>query len=364
MKPASTTTPIRAARRAAGQRGVPGALAGEVDRAQQRASGCRRSRAKPRARTARSAKHERDLAAEQPRAARATQERRRLEPVPETPTAIGRRAIRRGPLSRYARRPRPRPARPRRSPRRRRPAGAASQGRPRRHPVARRRTMPRPPLKVARSSASSRPPSAPIRRMTAGIRPRPTSTRDGEAVGHGRAAGCPAGRRPVMWAAPRRSWPAARSVGPHLEDGPGVDARGRQQHVGDRRHRLPGSRPGRRRPPAHRACDAGAPGRDPGGRSPTGSRGRAPASSRWRAARTRPGRPRRPRPGPRCRRGGRPLHDADAEPGQVELVGLHQPGVLGRLAADERAADGRAGVGHRRPRSAATRSGTRRPTAR
>jgi hypothetical protein len=54
-------------------------------------------------------------------------------------------------------------------------------------------------------------------------------------------------------------------------------------------------------------------------------------------------------PGPRRRPVEQPiaLHHADAETREVELVGLHQARVLGRLSADQRTAGQRAAVGDR-----------------
>src|SRR3954447_13054662 len=72
-------------------------------------------------------------------------------------------------------------------------------------------TIPRPPLKVARSSPSSRPPSAPNSRWTDGI-----DQRFGSSLaprGSGRARGTlPGIPPPVMCAAPRMSWPSSASA--------------------------------------------------------------------------------------------------------------------------------------------------------
>ena len=127
--------------------------------------------------------------------------------------------------------------------------------------------IPRPPLNVARSSASSRPPSAPNRRMTDGIAPARRVQARREAVG-GRARGTLPGRPPpVMWASPWRSAAVARPA----EHGPGVDRRRRQQHLAERGHRLVRGRgQQRRRSPRRRASAAGAPGTARPGRGPTG----------------------------------------------------------------------------------------------
>ena len=63
------------------------------------------------------------------------------------------------------------------------------------------------------------------------------------------------------------------------------------------------------------------------------------------------------------RRAAGALHDADAEPGQVERIGRHQARVLGGLATDQRAAGQLASVATP-PTSSATRTGSTRPTAR
>ena len=212
--------------------------------------------------------------------------------------------------------------------------------------------IPSPPLKVARSSSSSSPPRAPNRRITDGI---------GQRAGSSRAAS-PAGQRPRHVA--RQS--AAGDVGDPTER-PSVRLE-RVAQPEDRRRRTPGSgRGGPRRasparaparpPGAHprprrRASVGGAPGTARGGRGRTGRPGRGRARSRWRGART-TARPTIASPGPDGRAVDQPvaLDDPDAEAGQVELVLVHEPRVLRRLAADERAA-GLAGSRPRSPRRA------------
>ena len=142
---------------------------------------------------------------------------------------------------------------------------------------------------------------------------------------------------------------AGRSqVGPHLEDGPGIDARGRQQHVGDRGHRLA------------RLDGQGGVGRRPTEGAtqerlvgtlevdlPLAHEGAHQGEAVGVEARRGQAKQDVPGPGRGAVEQVRPLHDADAATGQVEFVDLHEPRMLGRLAADQGAADGRAGVGHR-----------------
>jgi len=70
--------------------------------------------------------------------------------------------------------------------------------------------IPMPPLNVARTSSSSIPPSAPIRRITDGIDQREGSTRAARPIGSARAT-LPGRPPPVMWARPRMSQPRATS---------------------------------------------------------------------------------------------------------------------------------------------------------
>ena len=112
--------------------------------------------------------------------------------------------------------PRTAPARARRPgrPRRRRatsmPDSANARARSARRGRRDDHVIPMPPLKVARSSSSSRPPSAPSSRMTEGIRQREGSSRAPSVSGSARGT-LPGSPPPVMWATPRRSWPGRSS---------------------------------------------------------------------------------------------------------------------------------------------------------
>ena len=201
--------------------------------------------------------------------------------------------------------------------------------------------IPRPPLNVARSSASSSPPSAPNRRMTDGIGQRAGSTRTPRSVGQGArhvagqsAAGDVGEAVDVV---PGRDQRARGRPGP-----PGVDPRRRQQDVAERRQRrAPARPPGIASRPASPSVRAEPRlvrlrrDRVPLGEERADERVAVRVEARTTARPTidvaGPGRravdePRRAR---RRRR---------RSPGEVERVGVHEARVLGRLAAHERAA--------------------------
>ena len=191
------------------------------------------------------------------------------------------------------------------------------------------------------------PPSAPSTRMTDGIGQVAGSRRAPSASG--RARGTLPGRPPpVMWAMPADLVPGRLERRPDRQQVPRVDAGGRQQDVAQRGvSAWRGSTPSRlvRRGVAERPAEERlVRPRRAAARAPRPAP--APASSRSRGGRddasptiASPGPGRRPVQQPR------PLADADAEPRQVELVGLHQARVLRRLAADQRAARLAAAVG-------------------
>ena len=203
--------------------------------------------------------------------------------------------------------------------------------------------MPSPPLNVERSSASDSPPSAPSSRITDGI---------GQLAGwsrapspSGRARGTLPGQAPAgdVGHAPRSAPPSRRRAG--AAGSPGSRSASASA----------GPRPGCSPPSPARASSPGPRIRRDQVRialaqvqAPHRRRSAAPARSRCVEPRGGEARSAR-RPALRGRPVHQPvaLHDADAEAGQVELVGLHQPRVLGRLAADERAAGQPAAVGHR-----------------
>ena len=154
-----------------------------------------------------------------------------------------------------------------------------------------------------------------------------------------------------MWARPRTAVPAASSASRSARGRPGVDRRRGQEDLAERRQRvLPARPPGRASAAASpsvrlelllvRPREVEVLARRPG-------RGRA--SSRWSGARSTAGRRSRRRPG-------RPMPSISSsrsttptqKPARSNSSGVHQPGMLGRLAADERAA-GLAGSRRRCP---------------
>ncbi len=122
------------------------------------------------------------------------------------PAASGQR--RRAALRRSGRRaPRPAATSPTRT-----ASGSAPASAPARRPARRRRTIPRPPLNVARISALLEPAERAEQPHHRRHRPAPR-VEAGAEVAPGSARGTLPGRPPpVMWAMPRRSWPAARSA--------------------------------------------------------------------------------------------------------------------------------------------------------
>ena len=165
-----------------------------------------------------------------------------------------------------------------------------------------------------------------------------------------------------MWATPRRSWPAAverRSRSARIARG--VDPGRRQEHLAEGQRRRGSPAPGASSPAAEDPAEQlrVRPRRAPGSCSAT-----IRAHERV-AVGVQPGRgeadERVAGPGRGAVEQPVALDDADAEAGQVELVGLHQARVLGRLAADERAAGQRGSRRRSPPTSAATRSGIEPP---
>ena len=224
-------------------------------------------------------------------------------------------------------------------------------------------TIPSPPLNVARSSASSRPPSAPNSRMTDGIVQRAGSSR--AARPSGRARGTLPGRPPpVMWAMPWRSRAGRPDRGPRRQDRLRVDPGRRQEDLAERRHRLVrGGGDGSRPSPRRRATGAAAPGTARRGRGPTARAAPGPARTRSRAGRT-TARPRIASPASHRRPVDDvgPLDDADAAARQVELVGPSGPGcsAVSPPTSAQPASRQPAAI---EPTSSATASGTTRPTA-
>ena len=220
-------------------------------------------------------------------------------------------------------------------------------------------------MNVARSSSSSRPPSAPKsahhrgHRPAARIEPRSRATRGAS------AAALPGRPPPVMWATPRRSWPAAPSAVAQVEDRRGVDPGRRQEDLAEGHQRLArGGAQGRARRRVRRGSATEAllvrlgevevvlGKQRPDEREAVGVEAARRQADDDVAGRE-PGAIDQPVA----------LDDPGARAGEVELARVEQPGMLGRLAADERAARPR-GSPRRPSRRARRRSpGSSRPTA-
>jgi len=221
--------------------------------------------------------------------------------------------------------------------------------------------MPRPPLKVERSSAFESPPSAPISLMIEGV-----GQRLGFSVSPRRASGRTRGTLPGQSAAGYVSYAPKVRAGlvepaPKRQDRLRVDPRRRQQHFAEGQRRClrlgaspgPGSgRRGRRYSPTPKSTPASATIRAPERSRCCASRRRRSLSARRppAARRCRPGAGRAPRHRRRSRR--RSNSSGSIRPGCSAVSAADQPRI--RRGGSRRATE---------PTIAATRSGKTRPTA-